>query len=169
MTEFHLFLPQMRLSLDALVERARVAEGAGFTGIALMDHLAPPMALDQPMFDAIVTAAWLAAHTERLIIGHLVLCDSLRHPAVLARQAVSLDHASGGRFELGIGWGSVPEELTTFGIGSVDARVRVQRLGETLDARARSLDGGEGRLPRRALHGHRRACNARHRSVASRS
>jgi len=131
-TEFHLFLPQMRLSFDALVERARVAEGAGFTGIALMDHLAPPLALDQPMYDSFVTAAWLAAHTERLVIGHLVLCDSLRHPAVLAREAVSLDHASGGRFELGIGWGSVPEELVTFGIGSVDPRTRVERLGETL-------------------------------------
>jgi alkanesulfonate monooxygenase SsuD/methylene tetrahydromethanopterin reductase-like flavin-dependent oxidoreductase (luciferase family) len=132
--EFHLFLPQMRLDLPTLVARAQAAETAGFVGIALMDHLAPPMALDQPMYDAIVTAAWLAAHTERLTIGHLVLCDSLRHPAVLAKQAVSLDHASGGRFELGIGWGSVPEELATFGVGSVDARVRVGRLAETLAA-----------------------------------
>src|ERR1700694_2855713 len=126
--EFHVFLPQMRLDLATMVERARAMEAAGFDGIALMDHLAPPMALDQPMYDAIVTAAWLAAHTERLTISHLVLCDSLRHPAVLAKQAVSLDHASGGRFELGIGWGSVPEELSTFGVGSVDARVRVRRL-----------------------------------------
>jgi alkanesulfonate monooxygenase SsuD/methylene tetrahydromethanopterin reductase-like flavin-dependent oxidoreductase (luciferase family) len=140
--EFHLFLPQMRLELPTLVSRARAAEAAGFRGIALMDHLAPPMALDQPMYDAIVTAAWLAAHTEHLTIGHLVLCDSLRHPAVLAKQAVTLDHASGGRFELGIGWGSVPEELTTFGVGSVDARVRVGRLGETLDA-VRALWTGE--------------------------
>ena len=40
---FHLFLPQMRMPLDAIVERARVAEEAGFEGIALMDHLAPPL------------------------------------------------------------------------------------------------------------------------------
>jgi alkanesulfonate monooxygenase SsuD/methylene tetrahydromethanopterin reductase-like flavin-dependent oxidoreductase (luciferase family) len=140
--EFHIFLPQMRLDLATLVGRARAAEAAGFDGIALMDHLAPPMALDQPMYDAMVTAAWLAAHTERLTIGHLVLCDSLRHPAVLAKQAVSLDHASGGRFELGIGWGSVPEELATFGVGSVDARVRVRRLAETLEV-VRALWSGE--------------------------
>ena len=142
MTEFHLFLPQMRFGFDALVERARSAAQAGFTGIALMDHLAPPLALEQPMYEAMVTAAWLAAHTERLVIGHLVLCDSLRHPAVLAREAVSLDHASGGRFELGIGWGSVPEELVTFGIGSVEPRARVQRLGETLSV-VRALWTGE--------------------------
>src|SRR5262245_1338379 len=64
--EFHLFLPQMRMTPAALVERARAAEAAGFRGMALMDHLAPPQAADQPMFEAMTTATWLAAHTERL-------------------------------------------------------------------------------------------------------
>jgi alkanesulfonate monooxygenase SsuD/methylene tetrahydromethanopterin reductase-like flavin-dependent oxidoreductase (luciferase family) len=52
---------------------------------------------------------------------------------VLAREAVTLDHASGGRFELGIGWGSVPDELERFGIGSTQAAVRVGRLRESLE------------------------------------
>jgi len=52
---------------------------------------------------------------------------------VLAREAVTLDHASGGRFELGIGWGSVVEEFTTYGVVPTSARERVQRLSETLD------------------------------------
>lgn len=140
--EFSLFLPQMRLSFDELVARARAAEEAGFVGIAGMDHLAPPLAEDQPMYDAIVTTAWLAAHTQRLVIGSLVLCDAFRLPAVLARQAVSLDHASGGRFELGIGWGSVPEELATYGVGSTEPRARVDRLRETLEV-LRALWRGE--------------------------
>ena len=78
--EFNLFLPQMRLSFDDLVARARAAEAAGFVGITGMDHLVPPLADDQPMFEAIVTTTWLAAHTERLRIGSLVLCDAFRHP-----------------------------------------------------------------------------------------
>jgi alkanesulfonate monooxygenase SsuD/methylene tetrahydromethanopterin reductase-like flavin-dependent oxidoreductase (luciferase family) len=139
---FHLYLPQMRMSLDTIVERARAAEGAGFEGIGLMDHLAPPMALDQPMYEAMVTATWLAAHTTTLRIGHLVLCDAFRHPAVLAREAVSVDHASRGRFELGIGWGSVPAEMETFGVGSTEASERVGRLGETLEV-IRSLWSGD--------------------------
>lgn len=130
--EFQLFLPQMRMSFDQLVERARAAEAAGFTGVVGMDHLAPPMAEDQPMYDAIVTTAWLAAHTDRVSVGSLVLCDAFRHPAVLAKQAVSLDHASNGRFELGIGWGSVPTEFDVFGIGSTAPRERVDRLRESL-------------------------------------
>lgn len=129
---FHLFLPQMRMSHEAIVERAVAAEGAGFEGIAFMDHLAPPLASEQPMWEAMAVAAWVLARTSTLVAGHLVLCDALRHPAVLARQVTSLDHASGGRFELGIGWGSMPEELETFGVGSLTARQRVERLGESL-------------------------------------
>jgi alkanesulfonate monooxygenase SsuD/methylene tetrahydromethanopterin reductase-like flavin-dependent oxidoreductase (luciferase family) len=140
--EFNLFLPQMRLSFDQLVDRARAAQAAGFVGMTGMDHLVPPLADDQPMFEAIVTTTWLAAHTERLRLGSLVLCDAFRHPAVLARQAVSLDHASGGRFELGIGWGSMPEELATFGVGSTESLDRVERLHETLVV-LRALWAGE--------------------------
>lgn len=140
--EFQLFLPQMRMTFAQLVERARAAETAGFVGISGMDHLAPPMAEDQPMYDAMVTAAWLAAHTERLSIGSLVLCDAFRHPAVLAKQVVSLDHASNGRYELGIGWGSVPAEFGVFGIGSTEPRARVDRLRESLTV-MRALWAGE--------------------------
>jgi alkanesulfonate monooxygenase SsuD/methylene tetrahydromethanopterin reductase-like flavin-dependent oxidoreductase (luciferase family) len=140
--EFALFLPQMRLSFDGLVARARAAEAAGFVAMTGMDHLAPPMAEGQPMYEAMVTTTWLAAHTERLTLGSLVLCDALRHPAVLAREAVSIDHASGGRFELGIGWGSVPQELAAFGVGSTEARERVSRLRESLEI-VRALWSGE--------------------------
>lgn len=131
--DFYLFLPQMRMEIDDIVGRARAAETAGFVGIAGMDHLAPPLAFQSPMFDAMVANTWIAAHTERLRVGSLVMCDAFRHPAMLAREAVSLDHVSGGRFDLGIGWGSVPDEFTTFGVGTTEPRVRVARLKESLE------------------------------------
>jgi alkanesulfonate monooxygenase SsuD/methylene tetrahydromethanopterin reductase-like flavin-dependent oxidoreductase (luciferase family) len=140
--EFTLFLPQLRLSFDDLVSRARAAEGAGFTGLAGMDHLVPPGAEGQPMYEAMVTTTWLAAHTQRLRVGSLVLCDAFRHPAVLARQAVSLDHASGGRFELGLGWGSVASEFATFGVTPDRPAARARRLRETLEV-VRALWAGE--------------------------
>lgn len=140
---FHLFLPQMRMSHQAIADRALAAEAAGFEGIAFMDHLAPPLALEHDMWEAMSIAGWVLARTTTLKAGHLVLCDSLRHPAVLARQATSLDHASGGRFELGIGWGSVPQELATFGVGSTEPRQRVGRLAESLDIIARLWTGEE--------------------------
>jgi alkanesulfonate monooxygenase SsuD/methylene tetrahydromethanopterin reductase-like flavin-dependent oxidoreductase (luciferase family) len=140
--EFWVFLPQMRMTMEQLVDRARAAEAAGFGGVASMDHLIPPGSESSPMFEAMITSAWLAGKTDRLNVGSLVLCDSFRHPAVLARESVSIDHASGGRFELGIGWGSVPDELAAFGIGSTEPKARLHRLGESLEI-IRALWAGE--------------------------
>jgi alkanesulfonate monooxygenase SsuD/methylene tetrahydromethanopterin reductase-like flavin-dependent oxidoreductase (luciferase family) len=75
----------------------------------------------------------LAAHTSTITLSTLVLCDAFRHPAMLAREAVSIDHASGGRYELGLGWGSVPSEFEVFGTGSTEPRQRVARMKETLE------------------------------------
>lgn len=141
MTEFFLYLPQIRLGVDEIVERAQVAESAGFDGIAFMDHLAPPLAEHLPMVEAMTLATWVAARTDRLKVGHLVLCDALRHPAVLARQAVSLDRASGGRFELGLGWGSVAGELVSNGVTDDPPRKRVARLDESLEVIRRLWSG----------------------------
>jgi alkanesulfonate monooxygenase SsuD/methylene tetrahydromethanopterin reductase-like flavin-dependent oxidoreductase (luciferase family) len=140
--EFRLFLPQMRFSIEDLTDRAVHAEAHGFTGIALIDHLAPPMAEHQPMYEAMTAAMWLGARTERLGLGHLVLCDAMRHPAVLAKEVVTLDHATGGRFELGIGSGSVPAELRSFGVFDRQWAERVGRLSESL-AVLRALWSGE--------------------------
>lgn len=140
--EFVLFLPQMRMSFADMVGRARAAEAAGFVGIAGMDHMAPPMAEEHAMYEAMTTSTWLAAATTRLKVGSLVLCDTFRHPSVLAREAVSLDHASGGRFELGIGSGSVPDELPVYGVSTLSTGARVSRLRETLEI-LRALWTGE--------------------------
>ncbi len=139
---FHLYLPQMRMSVDAIVERALAAEAAGFEGMAFMDHLVPPLADEHDMWEAMTIAGWVLARTTTLDVGHLVLCDAFRHPAVLARQVTSLDHASGGRFELGIGWGSAPAEFAAFGTGSASAPFRVARLAESLEI-MRALWAGE--------------------------
>jgi alkanesulfonate monooxygenase SsuD/methylene tetrahydromethanopterin reductase-like flavin-dependent oxidoreductase (luciferase family) len=122
----------MRLGAEQLVARAQAAEAAGFVGVAGMDHLAPPRAANQPMFEAMATNAYLAGKTSQLTLSSLVLCDAFRHPAVLAQQAVTIDQLSGGRFELGIGWGSVPAELQQFGITTDGPAKRVRRLRETI-------------------------------------
>jgi alkanesulfonate monooxygenase SsuD/methylene tetrahydromethanopterin reductase-like flavin-dependent oxidoreductase (luciferase family) len=140
--EFHLFLPQMRTSFERLVQTAKAAEAAGFMGMAGMDHLVATGAEEQITYEAMTVNTWLAAHTKRLKVSSLVLCDAFRHPAVLAQQAVSLDHASGGRFELGIGWGSYANDFGYFGLQPNQPRDRVQRLRETLEV-LKALWGGE--------------------------
>ncbi|MGZ6909335.1 MAG: LLM class flavin-dependent oxidoreductase [Acidimicrobiia bacterium] len=130
---FGLFLPQMRMSFATVLERTLAAEAAGFDSVWLMDHLAPPAATDQDTFEGWTLAAALAARTSRIRIGHLVTCDPFRHPAVLAKMAATVDAIAEGRLELGLGWGSVADELTAFGLGAAAPAARAARLGESLD------------------------------------
>ncbi len=131
--QFSVFMPQMRMDMGTIEERVRAAEACGFHKIDLMDHLNPPLLSAAPMYDAFVMATAVAAWTERVRIGHMVLCGQFRHPALLAKMVVSLDHFSGGRFDLGIGWGSVPDEMERFGLGDEPPAVRAARLRETLE------------------------------------
>ncbi len=130
--EAWLFLPQLRMTHEVLIAKARAAERAGFEGVALIDHMAPPGLTTGDFFDAMTTAAVLLASTTTLRVNHLVLCNQFRHPALLAKEIATLDHLSGGRFELGIGWGSVPAELAQFGFAAEDSATRSARLAESL-------------------------------------
>ena len=130
---FGIYLPQLRMSFDRIVERTLAAEAAGFDSVWLMDHLAAPRAPEVDTFEGWTVASALAARTSSIRIGHLVLCDPFRHPVLLAKMAATLDVISEGRLELGIGWGSVPEELETYGFGPEPPAVRAAKLRETLE------------------------------------
>jgi len=130
---FGLYLPQIRMPWDRILERALAAESAGFDSLWLMDHLAAPMAPDIDTFEGWTIASALSARTAEIRIGHLVLCDPFRHPALLAKMAATLDVVSNGRLDLGIGWGSVPDELATYGFGPEPPARRAARLRETLE------------------------------------
>jgi len=131
--EFYLYVPQIRASMDKLVATALAAEQAGFTGMVGMDHIEAPGAPGQPTFEATTVNTWIAARTSRLKVGSLITCDAFRHPVMLAHHAATLDNASGGRFELGIGWGSWAPDFEKFGVEPDQPRDRVVRLGETLE------------------------------------
>ena len=129
---FGVFLPQLRMSFATIEARARAAEVNGFHSVWLMDHLAAPAATEHDTLEGWTVASALAGRTETIRLGHLVLCNPFRHPALLAKMAATLDVISEGRLELGIGWGSVAEELHRFGFGDEPAAVRAERLAETL-------------------------------------
>lgn len=132
MPEWYLFLPQVRRPIADIVDRVRVAEASGFDGVAFIDHLEAPATPHETIWEAMSVATWVAAKTDRLRIGHLVLCNAFRHPAVLAKQAVTLASATDGRFDLGIGSGSWPQEFARFAITDQNAAARVAQLDRDL-------------------------------------
>jgi alkanesulfonate monooxygenase SsuD/methylene tetrahydromethanopterin reductase-like flavin-dependent oxidoreductase (luciferase family) len=130
--EIGVYLPQVGFTWDALRERVALCDRVGIDAVWFMDHLYPPGQPNVPSFEAWTTATALAALTERVRFGHLVLCNAFRHPALLAKMAVTLDHASGGRLNLGLGSGSYAPEFAAIGLDFEDDRRRAEKLGEAL-------------------------------------
>ena len=139
---FGLYLPQLRMSFGRMLDRTLAAEAAGFDSVWLMDHFAAPMAPEVDTFEGWTIATALAARTSTIRFGHMVLCDPFRHPVLLAKIAASFDVISNGRLELGIGWGSVPEELHTFGFGPDAPATRAAKLRESLEIVELMFSGG---------------------------
>jgi F420-dependent oxidoreductase-like protein len=98
----------------------------------LFDHFMPlSEPTDGPCFESWTLLAALAARTERVRVGHLVTGNTYRNPAILARQAVTVDHISQGRLNLGIGAAWHEQEHQGYGLAFPGAGERVRRLDES--------------------------------------
>ncbi len=111
---------------------ARALEAAGFESLWVTDHIVLPEKIESfypfaadgkatwptttPYFDALIALALMAAVTERATLGTAVLVLPLRHPVVFAKEAASIDVASGGRLLLGVGAGWLEEEFDALGV-----------------------------------------------------
>jgi F420-dependent oxidoreductase-like protein len=131
--EFGIQTGQQHRSYREILNLWQTAERLGFTYAWLYDHLIPVGGdLDGDVFEAWTLLSSLLSRTERIRGGILVTCVMYRQPAVLAKAASTVDHASGGRVELGIGscWNAWEEGL--YGIGFPPLRERNERLGEAI-------------------------------------
>ena len=129
---FGFYCPQVRASAADVERRVLAAEAAGFDSVWFLDHLAAPGMPDADVYEGWTLASYLAGRTSRIRLGHLVLCDAFRPAQLLAKMSATLDVLSGGRVDLGLGWGSLPDELRSWGFGDVAAAERSRRLEETL-------------------------------------
>lgn len=112
------------------------------------DHLQGLAERAAPSFDPFVALAALAARTTRLRLGIMVAAVSFRNPITIAKQATTIDHTSGGRFELGIGAGWLEREHSDYGLDLLDVGPRMDRFEEAaatirrlLHTGAASMDG----------------------------
>ncbi len=116
---------------------AQTVEDLGYDLVVFPDHLViegperqyDPRAL---AYDTVVLAATAAEVTKKIRIGHLVLCNLFRHPAITAQSLVTLDHVSGGRLLAGLGTGWTQTEFQMHGIPFPPITERLRMLDEAL-------------------------------------
>jgi alkanesulfonate monooxygenase SsuD/methylene tetrahydromethanopterin reductase-like flavin-dependent oxidoreductase (luciferase family) len=116
-----------------LAEQWAWLERIGFDSLWLADHYVPPFKLDGPIFEPWTLLAGLALVTERVRLGVLVSCNTFRHPPLVAKEAVTVDHISGGRLEFGLGAGWFVPEHEMFGIPYPSNAELVGRFREAVE------------------------------------
>ena len=115
--------------LEQHVAWLRAGEGA-LSSAWVSDHL---QSESGPLLEGWTTLTYLAALAPSYRVGHLVLAQSFRNPALLAKMGATLQHLSGGRFVLGIGAGWRAEEYTAYDYDFPSAGTRIEELGEAID------------------------------------
>jgi alkanesulfonate monooxygenase SsuD/methylene tetrahydromethanopterin reductase-like flavin-dependent oxidoreductase (luciferase family) len=111
-----------------------LAEALGFDHGWLVDHLVDTdHGPGVPVLEAWTLLAAIAARTSRIRLGTLVTSNTFRHPAILLKSAVTVDHVSGGRLTLGLGAGWNADEHRRYGIDFPEPKERVDRLVEAVE------------------------------------
>lgn len=149
--DFGIQTGQQHRSLAEIESLWRLAERLGFSHAWLYDHLIPVMGdPDGNVFEAWSLLAHLLARTERIRGGILITCVMYRNPAVLAKTAATIDHASGGRLEFSLGACWNAWEAGLYGIEFPALGERLDRLAEAIDVvrAAWSSSAYEGRFYR---------------------
>lgn len=117
---------------EIVAQWQRIDRTPGIDSVWGVDHFIRPADPAAPHFDAWTALAALGAVTSRVRIGILVTNVLLRHPALLAKMAITVDHASNGRLDLGLGAGGYPPEHETFGIPYPAVKERVAHFEESV-------------------------------------
>jgi len=95
---------------------AREADALGFESLWVYDHVhTTPVPTDEITFESFTVLSALASVTQRVRLGHTVVCTGYRNPALVAKMASTLDVISGGRVDLGLGAGWKEEEYLAYG------------------------------------------------------
>ena len=125
------------------VEVARQADRHGFESIWAFDHFhTTPEPTDNLTFESFTFLSALSRETERVRLGHIVVCTGFRNPALTAKMISTLDVISGGRAELGIGAGWKREEWLAYGYRFPETRDRLGALRNHLEIITRMFEPG---------------------------
>jgi alkanesulfonate monooxygenase SsuD/methylene tetrahydromethanopterin reductase-like flavin-dependent oxidoreductase (luciferase family) len=124
-----------------VMEHAGLVESLCFDKLWVPDHFVNPEDKDMDWFDCWTSLTGMATGTKNIVLGTLVSSMTLRNPAILARMALTLDHISGGRLELGVGAAGTKNCHSMTGVPRWDPRERSDRYREYIEILDHLLKG----------------------------
>ena len=133
------------IEMAELLKLWKTADEGGLHWISVWDHFyANPIEQSkEPCFEGVASMAALATVTKNVRVGCLVFCSLFRNPGLLAKAAVTIDHISNGRVELGMGGGWFKEEFEDFGYSYPPIKERLDQLEEGLQIARGLLHDGQ--------------------------
>ena len=137
---------------ETLADIGRRAEAAGFDSLWVWDHFVQLRRWDHSILEGWLALAFLAAATSRVKLGTLVTGVTYRHPAILVKQASTLDVLSGGRAYLGIGAAWNEREHKAFGVEYGTWTDRFEILEDALQIAHRAWRGETGPFDGKRIH-----------------
>jgi F420-dependent oxidoreductase-like protein len=150
---FGLFMSQANKTWPQVLDEFQMAEELGFDHGWLVDHLVdtdgPP---GNPIHEAWTLLAAIAARTSRIRLGVLVTSNTFRHPSLLAKEAVTVDHVSEGRLILGLGSGWHEDEHRRYGFDLPPPGERVDRFEEAVEIVTRLMASDRTTMDGRFYH-----------------
>lgn len=138
--EFGVMIRQEKTDFETILNTAKLCDDLGYDSIWFYDHLLGMGLVEQDILESWTLMSALSAVTKNVKLGTMVLCNSFRHPALLAKMGATLDVISGGRLEFTIGAGWFEPEFKAYGFPFLDTVTRIEQLSEGVQIIKRMWD-----------------------------
>ena len=130
--DFGVMLRQQKIDFSDIKDAAQLCEELGYHSVWFFDHILGMGRVDVDIYESWTLMSALSTVTEKINLGTMVLCNSFRHPPLLAKMGATLDVISNGRLDLALGAGWFEHEYNAYGYDFRDTGTRIERLSEAV-------------------------------------
>lgn len=130
--DFGVMLRQQKIDFSDIKDAAQMCEDLGYHSIWFYDHILGMGGVDVDIYESWTLMSALSGLTSRINLGTMVLCNSFRHPPLLAKMGATLDVISEGRLDFAIGAGWFEQEYEAYGYPFPDTKTRIEQLSESV-------------------------------------
>jgi F420-dependent oxidoreductase-like protein len=130
--DFGVMLRQQKIDFDKIKETGQLCDKLGYHSVWFYDHILGMGGVEVDIYESWTLMSSLSSVTDRIKLGTMVLCNSFRPPALLAKMGATLDVISNGRLEFAIGAGWFEPEYSAYGYDYPDTKTRIEQLSESV-------------------------------------